>query len=222
MTTITENFKTVRTLIQKAEKNAARKEGSITLTAVSKTQSQEALTEALAAGQRVFGENRVQEAYEHWSTVKQFYADLRLHLIGPLQTNKVRDAAALFDCIETLDREKLALAFKATLLDIPKDIEFMIQVNTGQEPQKAGVDPTQLKEFHAFCIHECGLNVRGLMCIPPVEDRPAMHFALLANYARQLDLPYLSMGMSHDFETAIALGATHVRIGTALFGARKL
>jgi pyridoxal phosphate enzyme (YggS family) len=190
----------------------------VTLVAVSKTQSAPALVAALEAGQRVFGENRVQEAYEHWESRRAAYPDLKLHLIGPLQTNKVKDALALFDVIETLDRPKLAQA----LAKAPggQAIECYIQVNTGREPQKAGIDPYALPGLYAEC-RNLGLNVTGLMCIPPADEDPAPHFKALAAMAKDLSLKHLSMGMSADFETAIACGATHVRVGSALFGQRQ-
>ena len=221
MSHIAENFATLRNLINKAERAAGREEGSVTLVAVSKLQDDEALREALACGQRVFGENRVQEAREHWQQRKGDYPDLQLHLIGPLQTNKVRDAVELFDCIETLDREKLATALHEEMVRQNKNIPCLIQVNTGEEEQKAGVAPSDLIDFYDFCVNECGLRIDGLMCIPPVDDPAALHFARMRKFSSQMDLKTLSMGMSADYAEGIAQGATHVRIGTALFGARN-
>ncbi len=220
MSEISQNFETIRRQIRKAERTAGREEGSTTLVAVSKMQSVESLQEALATGQRIFGENRVQEAQDHWSDLKKQYPDLQLHLIGSLQTNKVRDAVELFDCIETLDREKLVDALKEEMERQNKNLPCFIQVNTGDENQKAGVSPEHLKAFHQYCV-DAGLTVTGLMCIPPVDEPAGLHFALLKKFAGELNLPYLSMGMSSDFEKAIPLGATHVRIGTALFGQRS-
>lgn len=219
---ISSSFDSIRRRIHKAERTCGRPEGDVTLVAVSKMQDQAALEAALACGQRVFGENRVQEAQTHWQSIRAggVYPDLRLHLIGPLQTNKVKEAVALFDLIETLDRDKLALALKDEMAKQGRDLPCLIQVNTGEEEQKAGIAPRDLKTFHEFCTKECGLQVTGLMCIPPVEDAPGLHFALLKKYAHLLGLPHLSMGMSADFEKAIPLGATHVRVGSALFGAR--
>lgn len=222
MNDISSSFDTIRRRIQRAERICGRAENDVTLVAVSKTQSQDAIMAALSCGQRVFGENRVQEAQTHWQEMRDggLYPDLMLHLIGPLQTNKVREAVALFDVIETLDREKLALALKDEMQKQGRDLSCLIQVNTGEEEQKAGIAPRDLKDFHEFCTKECGLNVTGLMCIPPVDEPAGLHFALLKKYARILNLPILSMGMSADFEAAIQIGATHVRVGSALFGAR--
>ncbi|MCF8495182.1 MAG: YggS family pyridoxal phosphate-dependent enzyme [Alphaproteobacteria bacterium] len=217
---ISENLEIIHSNIRKACESAGRAFADVTLVAVSKTQPEEKIREALAAGQRVFGENRVQEARAHWAGLRADYHDLELHLIGPLQTNKVRDAVALFDVIQTVDREKLARALAAEMEKQNRPLRCFIQVNTGEEPQKAGVIPADLEAFKEFCVQECGLDIRGLMCIPPAEDPPALHFALLDKFGRELGLPCLSMGMSGDFEQAIGLGATHIRIGTALFGER--
>jgi pyridoxal phosphate enzyme (YggS family) len=196
--------------------------GAVELVAVSKTQSAEALQAALAAGQRVFGENRVQEAQAHWSEIRAggAYPDLRLHLIGPLQTNKARDAVALFDVIEVVDREKLARVLSEEMRAQGRSLPCYIQVNTGEELQKAGILPSELPDFFAFCRDECGLRIDGLMGIPPVDAPAALHFALLAKLARRLEVSRLSMGMSGDYKHAIALGASSVRIGTGVFGAR--
>ncbi len=171
-------------------------------------------------GHRLFGENRVQEALEHWCALKEAFQDITLHLVGPLQTNKVKEAVALFDVIETLDRPKLAQALQKEMEKQGRNIPCLIQVNTGNEPQKAGVSVEELPGFLSYCQKECGLNIKGLMCIPPANEPPAMHFALLAKLAKDHGLKELSMGMSADFEKAIPLGATYVRVGTALFGDR--
>lgn len=193
---------------------------STTLIAVSKTHGAEHIRPLLEAGQRDFGENRVQEALAKWPALKDDYPDIVLHLIGPLQTNKVREAVALFDAIHTLDRPKLADALKAELARSGRTPTLFVQVNTGEEEQKAGVSPAEAPALIAHSRDALSLPVQGLMCIPPVEDEPAPHFALLAKLAGRHRLPLLSMGMSADFETAIRFGATHVRVGSALFGAR--
>jgi len=180
-----------------------------------------AIEAAIAAGQRCFGENRVQEAKAKWPDLKARHPDLELHLIGPLQTNKVRDAVALFDVIETVDRPKLAAALAEEMERAGKRPRLLVQVNTGEEPQKAGVLPAEIDSFVRSCRDDHGLDVQGLMCIPPFDEEPSLHFALLAKIAARLGLQELSMGMSGDFETAIAFGATYVRIGTAIFGARR-
>jgi PLP dependent protein len=221
MSDIPANFETVLKKIRKAEKAAARKEGEAKLIAVSKTQSIESLRAALATGQRLFGENRVQEAQAHWSDLKEEFPDIKLHLIGPLQTNKVRDAVAFFDCIETVDREKLAAELGTEMKKQGRALPCFVQVNTGGEEQKAGISPHDLAPFLSYCTKECGLDIRGLMCIPPVDEPPALHFALLKKLAHEAGLSELSMGMSADYERAIALGATYVRVGSALFGERS-
>ena len=210
----------IRARIAAAARAVGRAPDSVTLVAVSKTHPAEAVQAAMAAGQRVFGENRVQEAQRKWPALKAGCPDARLHLIGPLQTNKVADAVALFDVIETVDRPKLARALAAAMADSGRRPDCYIQVNTGEEPQKAGILPADADGFIALCRDEIGLPVQGLMCIPPLAEEPAPHFALLAEIARRHGLPVLSMGMSGDFETAVRLGATHVRIGTAIFGDR--
>ncbi len=220
MSHIKENLLRLQGLIKKAEKASLRPSGAVTLVAVSKTQSDNDIMQALDAGQRVFGENRVQEAVAHWTVHRQAYKDLQLHLIGPLQTNKVKEAVALFDMIETVDRPALADALAAEMKKQGRNLPCLIQVNTGEEPQKAGIAPQDLGAFLAYCRDTCGLTITGLMCIPPEADPPALHFALLATLARKHQLRELSMGMSQDFQKAIPLGATFVRVGTALFGAR--
>nr|WP_068430096.1 YggS family pyridoxal phosphate-dependent enzyme [Magnetospirillum sp. XM-1]CUW37940.1 conserved protein of unknown function \ len=199
---------------------AAAQGRAVTLVAVSKTYPTEAIREALAAGQKVFGENRVQEAKAKFPDLRQNHPDLELHLIGPLQTNKVRDAVALFDVIETIDRPKLARAVADEMERSGRRPLVLIQVNTGREPQKAGIDPDQVDAMVAICRDEFRLPLAGLMCIPPADQDPAPHFHLLAGLAARHGLGVVSMGMSGDFETAIAEGATHVRVGSAIFGHR--
>ena len=196
------------------------REDKPTLVAVSKRQPDDRIDAALDCGQRVFGENRVQEAQRHWSDRRAIHDDLRLHLIGALQTNKAAEAVALFDVIEVIDRPKLARALAAEMQKANRQLDCYIQVNTGEEVQKSGVMPDDLDALLAMCRGECGLRITGLMCIPPAEEEPAMHFALLRSMAERHALPELSMGMSGDFEDAIALGATSVRVGSAIFGAR--
>ena len=203
--------------ISTASQNAAGQD--VTLVAVSKVQPKPRIEAALDAGQRVFGENRVQEAQKRWADRGKAYPDLRLHLIGPLQTNKADDAVALFDVIETLDRPKLAKALAKAIGKTGRRPDILIQVNTGEEPQKAGVLPADLPDLLALS-RTLDLSVSGLMCIPPVEEPAGPHFALLTKLVRGHDLQTLSMGMSADYETAIKFGATHVRVGSGLFGAR--
>lgn len=191
------------------------------LIAVSKFQPDDAIEAILAAGQRVFGENRVQEAQQHWQARRATYPDLTLHLIGPLQTNKAADAVRLFDVIQTLDREKLADALAAAMEKEGRRPKLMIQVNTGEEDQKAGVSPTKVGHLLRYAREEAGLDVDGLMCIPPVDEPAGPHFALLKKIAKDYGLTALSMGMSADYELAARYGATHVRVGTALFGDRN-
>lgn len=217
---MTSKFETVKKQIRAAEKSSGRAPGSVTLVAVSKVQGVDAIRPVLAAGHRVFGENRVQEVAAKWPALRGDFPDIELHLIGPLQTNKVRDAIQLFDVIESVDREKLARALARAFTEQGVSRDCFIQVNTGEESQKAGILPGDADAFIRLCRDELGLPVRGLMCIPPVDEEPAMHFALLRKIAERNGLPDLSMGMSADFETAVAIGATHVRIGTAVFGAR--
>jgi len=206
--------------IRTAEARAGRAPGSVTLIAVSKVQPLERVLAVLEQGQRVFGENRVQEAAAKWPDLRATYPGVQLHLIGPLQTNKARQAMRLFDAIHTLDRPKLARTIARLADELGHCPRLFIQVNTGEEPQKAGVLPADADAFIADC-RALGLPVEGLMCIPPVDEEPALHFALLAKIARRNDLPELSMGMSSDFERAIAQGATYVRVGSAIFGARE-
>ncbi len=207
----------IRTRIAAAETAAGRATGSVTLVAVSKTQAWDHIAPVLAADQRVFGENRVQEAMERWTPHRD---GVELHLIGPLQTNKVRDAVAFFNVIETLDREKLARALADEIRRQGKAPRLYVQINIGEEPQKAGISPAEAGNFIAFC-RELGLTIEGLMCIPPAQDDPAPHFAALRAIAMRNGVEKLSMGMSDDFETAIAQGATSVRVGSAIFGSRS-
>ncbi len=214
------NLAAVEARIAEAARAAGRSPESVIPIAVSKAQPLARVRAALEAGHRIFGENRVQEAKAKWPPLKVAFADLELHLVGPLQTNKVGDAVALFDVIETVDRPKLARALAAEMTRTGRRLTCYVQVNTGEEPQKSGVLPGDADAFIAACREEYGLPVAGLMCLPPMDEEPALHFALLAEIARRHDLPLLSMGMSADFETAVRFGATHVRIGTEIFGAR--
>ncbi|MGH1331563.1 MAG: YggS family pyridoxal phosphate-dependent enzyme [Paracoccaceae bacterium] len=206
--------------ITKAEAAAHRPAGAVTLVAVSKVQPIARVEAVLAQGHRIFGENKVQEAALKWPDLRTRYEGVRVHLIGPLQSNKARQAMQLFDVIETLDRSKLAKAIARIAKEEGRCPDLMIQVNTGAEPQKAGILPTEADAFIAEC-RALELPVIGLMCIPPVEEEPSLHFALLAKIAARNGLEQLSMGMSADFESAIAQGATHVRVGSAIFGARE-
>lgn len=210
----------VRARIAEAARAAGRDPAGIELVAVGKTHGAEAIAAAIAAGHRVFGENRVQEAKAKFPALKAAHPGLSLHLIGPLQTNKAEEAVALFDVIETLDRPKLARVLAKDMAKSGRRPACFVQVNTGEEPQKAGIPPREADAFIALARDELGLPVTGLMCIPPLEEEPALHFALLAEIAKRNGLPNLSMGMSADYEVAIRLGATHVRVGTAIFGPR--
>ncbi len=210
----------IRLGIEQATLDTDRKADDVTLIAVSKKQPDDRIDAALEEGLRVFGENRVQEAQMRWTERRAAYPDLRLHLIGPLQTNKAGDAVALFDVIETLDREKLAVSLAREMQKQNLERECLIQVNTGDEDQKAGITPQEAVAFSRHCRQTHGLNVTGMMCIPPVDEEPAMHFALLKKLAAEAGLDVLSMGMSGDYPTAIRFGATHIRVGSSLFGAR--
>jgi pyridoxal phosphate enzyme (YggS family) len=221
MTAGADRLAEVRQRIAAAARAAGRDPASVTLVAVSKTHGADRVRKLLQAGQRVFGENRVQEAEAKFPALKAEYPDLELHLIGPLQTNKAREAVALFDVIQSVDRERLAATLAKEMQRIGRRPDCYIQVNTGEEPQKAGVLPADIDAFAASCRDTHKLPVVGLMCIPPVDEEPALHFALLAKMAARLGLPNVSMGMSSDYETAVRLGATHVRVGTALFGERS-
>lgn len=215
-----ERLNEVRSHIAAAERQAGRPAGSVQLVAVSKTFDADAIRPAISAGQRVFGENRVQESQGKWPELKAETAGIELHLIGPLQSNKAADAVALFDVIETIDREKIARAIADEIKRQGKAIKLYVQVNTGLEPQKAGIAPDDTEAFVDLCRKQFGLPIEGLMCIPPAEENPGPHFALLAKLAKQAGIEKLSMGMSSDYETAVAFGATSVRVGSAIFGAR--
>ncbi len=209
----------VRSAITAAELDGQRPAGAVTLVAVSKTHDADHIRPTLVAGQRVFGENRVQEAQGKWPGLRADFPDLELHLIGPLQSNKAQDAVALFDVIETVDRPKIAQALADEMTKQGRFPRCLVQINTGLEEQKAGIPPQEADLFITAC-KDLGLPIVGLMCIPPADENPAPHFALLREIARRNDLAVLSMGMSGDYQTAIALGATHVRVGTAIFGSR--
>lgn len=213
-------FHRVQAEIAEAAREAGRAPDEVTLVAVSKTFDADAIRPILAAGHRVFGENRVQEAGGKWPGLKAEYSDVELHLIGPLQSNKVADAVRLFDVIQTVDRPKIATALAAEIVKQGRRPRLFVQVNTGEEPQKAGIAPTETASFVRHCIEALKLPIAGLMCIPPVEDMPAPHFAFLAKMAQECGIPGLSMGMSADFQVAVNLGATHVRVGSAIFGHR--
>jgi pyridoxal phosphate enzyme (YggS family) len=206
--------------IADAAREAKRAAGSVRLIAVSKTVPAEAILPALQAGHGDFGENRVQEAKAKWPELRERFPDLRLHIIGPLQTNKVRDAVALADVIHTIDRDKLAEAVALEMRKQGRAPRLLVQVNIGEEAQKAGIGPTETAAFVERCRREHGLAIAGLMCIPPADEPPAPYFALTAKLAKEAGVAELSMGMSGDFRTAIAFGATMVRVGTAIFGAR--
>ena len=214
------NLAAVRQRIEAAAGAAGRAPDSVTLVAVSKTHPAASVREALAAGHRAFGENRVQEALAKYPALRADFPDLALHLIGPLQTNKVRDAVAAFDVIETVDRPRLAQALAKEMERTGRRPPCFVEVNTGEESQKAGVMPAEADRFIDECQTRLGLPITGLMCVPPLNEESAPHFALLREIARRHSLEILSMGMSADFEKAIRFGATHVRIGTAIFGAR--
>ncbi len=203
-----------------AERDAGRPQRSVQLVAVSKTFEADTIRLAIAAGQRIFGENRVQESQAKWPDLKEAAPGIELHLIGPLQSNKAAEAVALFDVIETIDREKIARAIAEEMKRQDKVLRLYVQVNTGLEPQKAGIAPNETAAFVNFCRDELGLAIEGLMCIPPAEENPGPHFALLAKLAEKSGVKKLSMGMSGDYETAVAFGATSVRVGSAIFGTR--
>ncbi len=210
----------VRTQISDAARSVNRDPDSITLIAVSKTFGVDQIIPVIAAGQRVFGENRVQEAKGKWPELKAKYDDVEVHLIGPLQSNKTKEAVELFDAIHSIDRPKIAKAVAQEIERQGRQIELFVQVNTGEEEQKAGVAPKDVVEFVRYCRDDLKLPVAGLMCIPPVDEEPSVHFAFLAELAKRTGVIGLSMGMSSDFTAAVELGATHVRIGSAIFGAR--
>jgi len=210
----------VRAEIAGACRDAGRDPASVTLIAVAKTFGADAIEPVIAAGQRVFGENRVQEAKAKWSALRARHGDLELHLVGSLQSNKAREAVVLFDAIHSVDRASLAAALAKEIAAQARRPLLFVEINTGAEPQKAGVQPQDADAFLAACRDRYGLAISGLMCIPPLDEAPAPHFALTAQIARRNGLALLSMGMSGDFAAAITFGATHVRVGTAIFGER--
>jgi pyridoxal phosphate enzyme (YggS family) len=220
MSDAVQQLETVRARIVAAEGEANRPAGAVTLVAVSKTFDADAIRPVLAAGQRVFGENRVQEAQGKWPAMREEFTGIELHLIGPLQSNKAKEAVALFDVIETVDREKIASELAKEIARQGKAPKLYVQVNTGSEPQKAGIEPKEAVAFVARCRSEHGLTIEGLMCIPPAEENPGPHFALLEKLAREAGVEKLSMGMSGDYELAVAFGASSVRVGSAIFGHR--
>nr|WP_321455210.1 YggS family pyridoxal phosphate-dependent enzyme [uncultured Cohaesibacter sp.] len=218
---ISSHLAEVQQAIADCEKEAGREDGSVTLIAVSKTFDAETIDKALVAGQRIFGENKVQEAKSKWPQLREKFEDVELHLIGPLQSNKAKDAVALFDVIHTIDRKKIARAIRVEMEKQSKKLDLFIQINTGAEPQKAGILPDEADDFIGFCQVELGLNIRGLMCIPPFDEDPKPHFKMLRKIAKRNDIRELSMGMSSDYREAIKQGATYVRVGSAIFGTRK-
>ncbi|EFO32298.1 pyridoxal phosphate enzyme, YggS family [Roseibium sp. TrichSKD4] len=218
--TATDRLASVQAELRRAESDGNRENGSVTLIAVSKTFEANDIRPVLGAGQRVFGENRVQEAMGKWPGLREEFEGVELHLIGPLQSNKAKEAVQTFDVIHTVDRQKIAKALKAEMDKQGRDLPCFVQVNTGEEPQKAGISPKETDAFVTFCQNDIRLNIVGLMCIPPVEEAPGPHFALLEEIAKRNSLKQLSMGMSSDYEIAVGFGATHVRVGSAIFGAR--
>ncbi|MEI9408449.1 YggS family pyridoxal phosphate-dependent enzyme [Mesorhizobium salmacidum] len=215
-----QQFFAVKARIAAAEQEAGREAGAVTLVAVSKTFDAVDIQPVIEAGQRVFGENRVQEALGKWPALKKAFPDIELHLIGPLQSNKAKEAVALFDVIETIDRDKIAAELAKEIARQGRAPKLYVQVNTGSEPQKAGIEPREAVTFVKRCREVHGLAIEGLMCIPPADENPGPHFALLEKMAREAGVAKLSMGMSGDYETAIAFGATSVRVGSAIFGNR--
>ncbi|EKF41903.1 YggS family pyridoxal phosphate-dependent enzyme [Nitratireductor indicus] len=220
MSKAVENLRAVKEAIAKAETAAGRPAGSVTLVAVSKTFDADAIRPVIEAGQRVFGENRVQEAQGKWPAMQADFPDIELRLIGPLQSNKAADAVALFDVIETVDREKIARALADEMKKQGRSPRLYVQVNTGLEEQKAGIDPREAVAFVKRCREEHDLAIEGLMCIPPFDENPGPHFALLEKLAREAGVEKCSMGMSGDYEIAVGFGATSVRVGSAIFGTR--
>jgi PLP dependent protein len=210
----------VRSRIGKAARDSGRIPEDVSIVAVSKTFDAEAIRPVLAAGQRVFGENRVQEAQSKWPELRAEFDGIELHLIGPLQSNKAKEAVALFDVIETIDREKIARAIATEIKKQDRKIHLYVQVNTGLEPQKAGIAPDDCASFLSFCRDDLDLTIEGLMCIPPFDENPGPHFALLRKLANENGIIKLSMGMSADYEIAVGFGATSVRVGSAIFGSR--
>jgi pyridoxal phosphate enzyme (YggS family) len=215
-----QQFFAVKAKIAAAEQEARREAGAVTLVAVSKTFDAADIQPVIEAGQRVFGENRVQEAQGKWPALKAAFPDIELHLIGPLQSNKAKEAVALFDVIETVDRDKIAAELAKEIARQGRAPKLYVQVNTGSEPQKAGIEPRDAVAFVARCRDVHGLAIEGLMCIPPADENPGPHFALLEKLGHEASVAKLSIGMSGDYETAIAFGATSVRVGSAIFGSR--
>jgi pyridoxal phosphate enzyme (YggS family) len=220
MGNVVERLLQVKARIAAAERAAHRDGAAVTLVTVSKTFAADHIRPVIEAGQRVFGENRVQEALAKWPALREDFADLELHLIGPLQSNKAKEAVGLFDVIETVDREKIAAELAKEMAKQGRSLKLFVQVNTGSEPQKAGIEPREAVAFVKRCRNVHKLSIEGLMCIPPAEENPGPHFALLEKLAREAGVEKLSMGMSGDYETAIAFGATSVRVGSAIFGSR--
>ena len=220
MSTSAEALAEIRQRIANAARTVNRDPAGVNLIAISKTFDAEHILPVIEAGQRVFGENRVQEAKSKWPALKAQFPDIELHLVGPLQSNKAKEAVQLFDVIHSVDRMKIAKAIAEEMDKQGRRLKLLVQVNTGEEPQKAGVLPREAADFVATCRNDLKLDIAGLMCIPPVDEEPAVHFAFLAKLAKELGLPEISMGMSSDFETAVEFGATYVRVGSAIFGAR--
>jgi pyridoxal phosphate enzyme (YggS family) len=217
---VPERLRLVRQEIVNATEAAGRAANTVHLVAVTKTVPASVIETSIEAGQRIFGENRVKEAQSKWPVLKERHPEIELHLVGPLQSNKVREAVALFDVIETIDRPKIARAIGDEMARTGKRPRLFVQVNTGEEPQKAGIGPHETENFVVLCRDTYGLTIDGLMCIPPFDEDPDRHFGLLAKLATQLGIHNLSMGMSGDFTRAVQFGATYVRVGTAIFGAR--
>ncbi len=222
MTTASQdNLARIRAAITRSEADYGRAKGSVELIAVSKTYGAEAIMPVLEAGQRVFGENYVQESKAKWPALRSRYPDVQVHMIGPLQSNKAAEAVALFDAIHTLDRESLAKELAKEMSKQGRNPALLVQVNTGEEPQKGGIAPRDVAAFVARCRSIRGFTISGLMCIPPADQPPSPHFALLRKLSLEVDAPLLSIGMSADFDAAIQMGATHVRVGSAIFGNRS-
>jgi len=219
---IERNLLLINSKIKQICKTYGRSSATVNLVAVSKMVEEEKIREAIAAGAKIFGENYIKETAEKWPQIKKDFPQIKLHLIGHLQSNKADKAVELFDCIETLDSKKLALALQKEIKKQSKNPEIFIQVNIGDEEQKSGVALNELEELVKFSRDECGLNLSGLMCVPPADEAAAPYFALLAKLAKKHNLKNISMGMSADFDSAIALGATHIRLGTAIFGTRAI
>ncbi len=220
---VVENLKNIKERLKDIPQKFQLEDESYTvpkIIAVSKTHGKDKIVDLINAGHRIFGENRVQEAASKWPELKKTYSDIKLHLIGPLQSNKAKEAVTIFDCIQTIDREKIAKAIAEEMKKQQKKLDLFIQINIGEEEQKAGIQPKEADKFIKYCRDDLELNIKGLMCIPPLNEEPAMHFALLKKIAERNNIKELSMGMSGDFETAAALGATYIRVGTAIFGER--